>query len=56
MPSHLPRPSHSPPVFTCAQGKRVHMGGLAGYTPKQVEEVKLVLRLLPIFGATVLYW
>lgn len=32
------------------------MGGLAGYTPKQVEEVKLVLRLLPVFAATVLYW
>lgn len=31
-------------------------GGLAGYTPKQVEEVKLVLRLLPIFATTVLYW
>ncbi|KAF5831125.1 POT family-domain-containing protein [Dunaliella salina] len=40
-----------------SQGARVHVaGGLAGYTPKQVEEVKLVLRLLPIFGATVLYW
>ena len=32
------------------------MGGLAGYTPKQVEEVKMVLRLLPVFCATVLYW
>jgi len=78
-----------------SQGARMHMDGLAGYTPKQVrtweertsclcsrttimsqpsvpsplsletlpclicpqvEEVKLVLRLLPIFAATVLYW
>jgi len=39
-----------------SQGQVVTAGGLAGYTPKQVEEVKLVLRLLPIFAATVLYW
>uniref|UniRef100_A0A383WJ92 Major facilitator superfamily (MFS) profile domain-containing protein n=1 Tax=Tetradesmus obliquus TaxID=3088 RepID=A0A383WJ92_TETOB len=31
----------------------VHLGG---YTPQQVEEVKLVLRLLPVFFTTVLYW
>lgn len=30
--------------------------GLGGYTPQQVEEVKLVLRLLPVFFTTVLYW
>ena len=34
----------------------LQLGSLAGYTPKQVEEVKLVLRLLPIFAATVAYW
>lgn len=28
----------------------------AGYSPRQVEEVKLVLRLLPVFFTTVLYW
>lgn len=40
-----------------SQGQHVHVEGLRGhYTPKQVEEVKLVLRLLPVFGATVLYW
>jgi peptide/histidine transporter 3/4 len=40
-----------------SQGQHVHVEGLQGhYTPKQVEEVKLVLRLLPVFGATVLYW
>ena len=27
-----------------------------GYSPEQVEEVRLVLRLLPVFGATILYW
>jgi hypothetical protein len=31
-------------------------GGARRFTQRQVEEVKLVLRLLPIFGATVLYW
>jgi hypothetical protein len=31
-------------------------GHLGGYTPQQVEEVKLVLRLLPVFCTTVLYW
>lgn len=40
-----------------SQGQHMHVEGLRGhYTPKQVEEVKLVLRLLPVFGATVLYW
>lgn len=34
----------------------MHVGGLAGYTPKQVEEVKLVLRLLPVFFSSILYW
>lgn len=29
---------------------------LGGYTPQQVEEVKLVLRLLPVFFTTVMYW
>ena len=27
-----------------------------GYSTEQVEEVRLVLRLLPVFGATILYW
>ncbi|PSC75608.1 NRT1 PTR FAMILY -like [Micractinium conductrix] len=31
-------------------------GGARRFTVRQVEEVKLVLRLLPIFGATLLYW
>ncbi|GAX73014.1 hypothetical protein CEUSTIGMA_g466.t1 [Chlamydomonas eustigma] len=39
-----------------SQGQHIHVGGLAGYTPKQVEEVKMVLRLLPVFAATVMYW
>jgi hypothetical protein len=30
--------------------------GQGGYTRKQVEEVKMVLRLLPIFWTTVIYW
>eukprot|EP00775_Hariotina_reticulata_P008543 gene8543-8726_t len=29
---------------------------LGGYTPQQVDEVKLVLRLLPVFFTTVMYW
>ncbi len=39
-----------------SQGQTMQVEGLAGYTPKQVEEVKLVLRLLPVFATTVLYW
>jgi hypothetical protein len=31
-------------------------GGARRFTPRQVEEVKLVLRLLPIFATTMLYW
>ena len=27
-----------------------------GYTPEQVEEVRMVIRLLPIFLTTILYW
>lgn len=27
-----------------------------GYTPAQVEEVRMVFRLLPIFFTTILYW
>ncbi len=27
-----------------------------GYSPEQVEEVRLVVRLLPIFFTTILYW
>lgn len=27
-----------------------------GYTPEQVEEVRMVVRLLPIFFTTILYW
>lgn len=31
-------------------------GGAGGYSPQQVEEVKMVLRLLPVFAVTVIYW
>ncbi len=30
--------------------------GVGGYTPQQVQEVKLVLRLLPVFFSTIFYW
>jgi hypothetical protein len=46
---------HTPWLQT-SQGQHIHVDGLAGYTPKQVEEVKMVLRLLPVFAATVMYW
>ncbi|KAG2488532.1 hypothetical protein HYH03_012852 [Edaphochlamys debaryana] len=40
-----------------SQGTVMHMDGLAGhYTPQQVEEVKMVLRLMPVFFTTMLYW
>ncbi|KAG1666566.1 hypothetical protein FOA52_000533 [Chlamydomonas sp. UWO 241] len=39
-----------------SQGEYIHMEGLAGYSPQQVEEVKLVLRLLPVFFSSILYW
>ena len=29
---------------------------MPGYSPEQVEEVRLVVRLLPIFFTTILYW
>ena len=31
-------------------------GGLAGFSAEQVEEVHAVVRMLPIFFTTVLYW
>ena len=41
-----------------SQGHLVLFGeaGGAHYTFQQVEEVKMVLRLLPIFWVTVMYW
>lgn len=33
-----------------------HPGGARRFTRQQVEEVKLVLRMLPVFFATILYW
>ena len=44
------QPAGSPPPAAAAAG------GARRFTVRQVEEVKLVLRLLPIFGATLLYW
>ena len=38
----------------CAAGGQD--GGLAGFTAEQVEEVHAVVRMLPIFFTTVLYW
>ncbi len=31
-------------------------GALPRFTQRQVEEVKLVIRMLPVFFATILYW
>lgn len=43
-----------------SQGQTVLAGGIGrghgGYTAAQVEEVKLVLRLLPVFVTTIIYW
>uniref|UniRef100_A0A7R9VQN8 Uncharacterized protein n=1 Tax=Chlamydomonas euryale TaxID=1486919 RepID=A0A7R9VQN8_9CHLO len=38
------------------QARHRRVGGRPGYSPKQVEEVKLVLRLLPVFFCCILYW
>ncbi len=40
----------SPTVSICCAG------GLAGFSAAQVEEVRMVLRMLPIFFTTILYW
>ena len=37
-------------------GSHSQDGGLAGFTAEQVEEVHAVVRMLPIFFTTVLYW
>mmetsp|Transcript_42146 Transcript_42146/g.126167 ORF Transcript_42146/g.126167 Transcript_42146/m.126167 type:complete len:627 (+) Transcript_42146:727-2607(+) len=39
-----------------SQGQHMRIEGLTGYSPQQVEEVKLVLRLLPVFLSSILYW
>ena len=31
-------------------------GGLAGFSAEQVEEVRMVVRMLPVFCATILFW
>ena len=31
-------------------------GGVAGFTAEQVEEVRMVIRMLPVFLTTILYW
>lgn len=44
--------THSlPRIFVIPAGLVVE-----GYTPEQVEEVRMVVRLLPIFFTTILYW
>jgi hypothetical protein len=57
--AHLPLPmTHRCAALPCPALHTLHCpaGGARRFTQRQVEEVKLVLRLLPIFGATVLYW
>ncbi|KAI3426893.1 hypothetical protein D9Q98_006837 [Chlorella vulgaris] len=49
------RPTKSLQWLDQATEARVQ-GGARRFTQRQVEEVKLVLRLLPIFATTVLYW
>jgi hypothetical protein len=39
-----------------SQSHLEHSTEAPGYTRQQVEEVKLVLRLLPIFWTTMVYW
>ncbi len=31
-------------------------GPVAGYTAAQVEEVRMVMRMLPVFFTTILFW
>ena len=31
-------------------------GSIAGFTTEQVEEVRMVVRMLPIFFTTIFYW
>ena len=31
-------------------------GGVAGFSAEQVEEVRMVIRMLPVFVTTILYW
>ena len=31
-------------------------GGLAGFSAEQVEEVRMVVRMLPVFFTTILFW
>ena len=40
--------------FRC--GQCTTGGGLAGFTADQVEEVRCVVRMLPVFFTTILYW
>ena len=36
-------------IITCA-------GGVAGFSVEQVEEVRMVVRMLPIFFTTIFFW
>lgn len=49
-------PSRSFAWLDLATRERSSPGGAARFSQRQVEEVKLVLRMLPIFLTTILYW
>jgi len=38
------------------QSEGLSAGRVAGYTAAQVEEVRMVMRMLPIFFTTILFW
>lgn len=50
------RPAPAAPAASGGVSGSGVTGGAGGYSPQQVEEVKLVLRLLPVFATTVIYW
>jgi len=50
------RPTAAAPAASGGVSGSGVAGGAGGYSSQQVEEVKLVLRLLPVFATTVIYW
>jgi dipeptide/tripeptide permease len=45
-------------AHSCTQpvSQKADAAVVEGYTPEQVEEVRMVVRLLPVFFTTILYW
>jgi dipeptide/tripeptide permease len=50
------RRDYSVRIRKCLHAVGSGAGSIAGFTMEQVEEVRMVVRMLPIFVTTIFYW